>query len=113
MSDHRGRNSPTPVGIDIQFTIIDGALSAGSQPSPTPAANVQAANTTAKTATPAAVARAMRGHSGPDSCPAQTSTRNGSATAALALTAIAIVTSAMPPTGAPRRATSEPAAAGP
>ena len=53
-------NSPTPVGIDIQLTISDGALSAGSQPRFTCAARVIAPNTAAKTPTPAAVAFVIR-----------------------------------------------------
>ena len=38
------------MGGDSQLTIIDGALRAGSQPSPTPAASVQAVNTAVNTA---------------------------------------------------------------
>ncbi len=103
-------NSPTPVGSDIQFTIIDGALSAGSQPRSTRAARVIRVNTPAKTPMPAAVALAIRALWEPLMCAAQTSTRNGSATPALAFTAIAAVTSVMPTTCRPRRANSEPVA---
>ena len=77
---------------------MDGALSAGSQPRLTPATRVHAAKVTAKTPMPAAVPLAMRTQREPDMCAAHTSTRNGSASPALALTAIAMVTSAMPPT---------------
>ncbi len=97
------------------MTIIDGALSAGSQPNPTPATTEQVANTAANTATPAAPAFTIRARcaAGPVSWAAQTSTRNGSATAALAFTAIASVTSVIPAAGAPRSATSAPAASRP
>ncbi|OLS99931.1 hypothetical protein BJF90_37165 [Pseudonocardia sp. CNS-004] len=106
-------NWPTAVGSDIQFTIIDGALRAGSQPSPTPAANVQAANTTTKMLLPAAIAFTMRARCVPDMCAAHTSTRNGSAIAALAFTAMAPVTSTMAAMWPPRSATSAPAASRP
>ena len=62
---------------------------------------------------PAAAAFAMRAVREPVMCAAHTSTRNGSATPALALTAIAAVTSAMPPTCWPRSANSDPAASSP
>ena len=54
------------MGIDIQFTIIDGALSAGSQPRSTPATSVHAAKTTANTPMPAAAALTMRTRWVPD-----------------------------------------------
>ena len=106
-------NSATPVGHDIQFTIIDGALSAGSHPRLTPAARVHAPKVATNTPIPATVAFAIRRRRDPVSCPAQTSTRNGNAIPALAFTAIPAVTSAMPPAGAPRRATRDPAASRP
>src|SRR5882757_10338576 len=87
-------SSPDPVDSDSQLTIIEGALSAGSQPSPTLAATVQAVNTTRNTPKPAAPALMILVRCGPVSRAAQTSTRNGSATPAVALTAMAMVTSA-------------------
>src|SRR5919112_3058848 len=91
ISSSQCTNSPTPVGADIQLTIIEGALSAGSQPRFTWAARVIAANTAANTPTPAAPAFVMRAVRDPLKWAAHTSTRNGRATPALALTAIAAV----------------------
>ena len=92
---------------------MDGALSAGSQPRSTRAARVMRANTLANTPMPAAAAFVIRAVCEPLMCAAHTSTRNGSATPALALTAIAAVTRTMPTTCRPRSANSDPAASRP
>ena len=113
ISSSQCTNSPTPVGSDIQLTIIDGALSAGSQPRSTRAARVIRPNVPANTPMPAAVALVIRAVREPLMCAAQTRTRNGSATPALAFTAIAAVTSMMPTTCRPRRANREPVASSP
>ena len=109
------RNSPTAVGIDIQLTIIDGALSAGSQPRPTPAANVQAREHHDEHGDAGGDGLGdPRRAAEPVSCAAQTSTRNGSATPALALTAIASGDERDAARRCwPRSATSAPAASSP
>ena len=113
ISNSQCTNSPTPVGSDIQLTIIDGALSAGSQPRSTRAARVMSGEHAREHADAGGGGLGDPRGREPLIWAAHTSTRNGSATPALALTAIAAVTSAMPTTCRPRSANSAPAASRP
>src|SRR4051812_43832606 len=95
---------PTPVGSDNQCVSSELPPSAFNQPRSTPAANVQAANTptTSAAPTPTAFPNPTRA--------AQIHTRNGSATAAVTLTATANATTTMPAACLRSRTSSVPAA---